>query len=518
MELSTSVIDFWKANPSYWICIDKKIQKEADEKICSDFLSLNPYKQNLIGQIIYLDQFSRHFQRGGKITEEDVTVNREEAVCLVLSNRPSLPKMDEVEIVFALMPFKHIQEYNFIFEFLHTTWLPLKGKSLLEYPLLHKFYMDTYKKAFTLECVRENLIVEHPFLSYDKEICEVHPDEYQEEDWSVDHPLDKGSSAEILSKYLSSNTKAKGKVAVSLSGGVDSMVMLYLLVQQKANPIAIHIVYGNRKESQEEYKFLSHYCYKLNVPLYVYKIQWLKRGEVDRKFYEQMTRDIRFFVYKAINLPVCLGHIQDDVVENIWTNFANGKHLHNLKKMEKEEVQQEVCILRPFLEAEKKDIYQVSKEFGIPYLKNTTPSWSNRGKFREHFHSSTLVQFGEGVDKKVVEVASFYEKQNQMLLKLLYEPIIQSFNKKDMTLDISPAIQADLDASGWSYIFETMCHKELAVSKPSIHSVKNFCERLQSFYKKKERIQVDLNKNLSLTVYSNSYEKEKVYLQFWKNI
>lgn len=506
--MSTTIIDFWKANPSYWITIEAKKQQEADEKICSEFLALNPYKQNLIGQVIFLDQFSRHFQRAGKITEEDVLVNREEAVCLIQSNLSYLLKMDETELVFALMPFKHLGLYKFIFQYLHTTWLPNNETTLLDNPLLHKFYMDTYKKAFTFDSVKENIHLVHPSSFTDsynpQNICSFYPDEYKEEGWNINHT---SPTIEKLLKSLDS-IKEEEKIVVSLSGGVDSMVMLALLsssnakVKVKKTPIAVHIVYGNRKESEDECQFLSEYCHKLNVPLLVYRIQWLKRGEVDRTFYESMTRDIRFFVYRAIEYPVCLGHIQDDVVENIWTNIANCKHLDNLKKIVKEEVQQGVCILRPFLEAEKKDIYQVSKELGIPYLKNTTPSWSNRGKFREEFHQSTLTQFGEKVDTKIIQFAEAIEKQNQMLLTLLYKPIFDSFKENYIT--ITPAVQADLDSSGWLFIFETISHKHLGISKPSLKSVGNFCSRLKTL--KEDQLYIDMTKQFSVKVMKQGKE------------
>ena len=97
--------------------------------------------------------------------------------------------------------------------------------------------------------------------------------------------------------------------------------MLALLARAKAPVQAVHLVYGNRKQSEDEYNFLVQFCAKLGVPLWVYRIKWLKRGEVDRQFYEDMTRDLRFMTYRAVGQMigeqeprVLMGHITDDVV------------------------------------------------------------------------------------------------------------------------------------------------------------------------------------------------------------
>ena len=67
-------------------------------------------------------------------------------------------------------------------------------------------------------------------------------------------------------------------IIISLSGGVDSMVTLFLLnnlvINKQINNeiVASHIIYGNRNESNFEFSFIKYYCSKLNVKLYYYNI------------------------------------------------------------------------------------------------------------------------------------------------------------------------------------------------------------------------------------------------------
>jgi hypothetical protein len=166
------------------------------------------------------------------------------------------------------------------------------------------------------------------------------------------------------------------------------------------------------------------------------------------------------------------------MIENIWTNFAHGTHLDHLVKMKPLEYMDGVHIHRPWLDVKKSTIYEVSEALGIPYLKNTTPVWSNRGKFRDTFYAATHTQFGVGVDAKILESATAISKQAAIIEKLLYKPIYDSWNSESRTLDITPGVRAELDANGWSRIFTTICHSMLKSSKPSIHSCAEFTKRI----------------------------------------
>lgn len=489
--MSTNIIDFWKSHRDYWITPPSK-QQEVDKLICDKFWTYVWTSENLIGQIIYLDQFSRHFARVKLLTEAEVSKRRHIIVDIIKHHLDSLKVMDEVEIVFALMPFKHLKQYDFIFDYLHEEWL--QSQHICSFPELQRFYIDTYKKAFTFEAVKADIISSHSLSSYDAAlICDYYPDEYVSDRWINLSLESENSSIKKLIRLLPQNRKA----TVSLSGGVDSMVMLLLLKKSGADVSAIHIIYGNRLESEHEYRFLANFCYKLGVPLFVYRIKWLRRGEIDRVFYEDMTRDLRFYAYRAIGeTTILLGHIRDDVIENIWTNIAHCHHLDNLKKMEAQEIQHGVRLMRPLLEANKDDIYEVSNYLAIPYLKNTTPSWSNRGKFREHFHGAVIKQFGENIDNKIIEFAEAVESQNKLLNMLLYDPIYNSF--KDNCVDITTGIKAKLEASSWLKVFEHICHMKLSRARPSIKCMRHFCTRLYSRWGKE--LNLDMGGDLKIKI------------------
>ena len=528
---SSHIIHFWESNPAYHIPITQNQKAAADQAIYDEFWGYDYEGETLAGRVIFLDQFQRHFQRvlgPAAITDEQILKSREEAVDDVERNADELICQNEIELIACLMPFKHLGRFSYIFEYLHNTYLPDKGwssdeESLLKhYPKLSRFYADTYKKAFTDATIPKYMIRDpwHPIDQYDAaEICEsdARPPADTAE-LAIQVASDPQAAA--LAKLLA-DACAGSQPIVSLSGGVDSMVALTLLKAFGAAPVAVHIIYGNRASYSAEYSFISTYCKHIQVPLYAYEIPYIKRDSAPREFYEAATRELRFATYRAVAkelaetatpaqtpegvklspLPakVILGHIKDDVVENVWTNFAKAQHLDNLAKMEPQEEQLGVTLLRPLLAVSKDIIIDTAASIGIPYLKNTTPAWSNRGKFREHFYEATHEQYGEQVDSAVLSAAATLKAQAAIIDKLLYEPVYASWNSYTKSIIVTKTMRIVLDTTGWCKIFEYVCHKFLGISRPSIHAVREFERRLAN-KDGAAQIRVNMKKDLQIIV------------------
>jgi tRNA(Ile)-lysidine synthetase-like protein len=533
-----NVYDFWFNNPSYWIPISNKDKEKVDKIIYEKFY--NPIYINItnnisflefnnktfIGFIIFQDQFYKHFARHQLInsikTDFDDTIIYNIRTTLSQKILSSVDKIflqtTEIELLFILMLFKHVKNYKYVIENC-LLWCTHHNYSIHQKFYLSKFFNDTYKKMYDFDYI-SNIVKLFNQSNYPIEfdpvnICDYFPAQFIEQDWlnslNLLHP-----NIQTLSNNLFSTIDTNNTIIVSLSGGVDSMVTLFLLNNLAQNKkieneiVACHIVYGNRTESNYEFNFIKYYCSKLNVKLYYYNIEYLTRKNIDRDFYEKITRDIRFNLYKSVskylnadNFSVYLGHIKDDVIENIWSNFSKGQHLFDLKKMKISSVQEGVKIIRPFLNISKSIIFQIAHDCYIPYLKNTTPEWSNRGKFRNRFYQETHIQYGDSVDEKIIQVADTLSTVGNILDNIIYKPIYKSYNHIDKTIDVSRAIEAQLDVNGWLNIMEYICHNFLQISKPSIHSIKQFVERLNknNFTTQKEKMKFQLKSNLQIILY-----------------
>lgn len=469
-----TILAFWKSHPEYWIACAK--EAEADALITSLYFPQFVDELPWLEAVIYCDQFMRHFSRCTVtgVTEADVGAARRHASELVEKHTAELLTLPEDELMFALMVWKHVGAWDRIFGALHT-WLP-EGRAFTEFPVLNRFYKDTYTKMFEVRGIGEVSCVSNIGL-WKSAICEVCPPRFA---W--------GHGEAVPPKGVEMMTALRGVARdgvlwVSLSGGVDSNLLCALGRRAGLDTRAIHIVYGNRDVAEQEAAFVADLCATLGVTLYVYRVPWIRRCSADRTFYETITRRIRFAVYRAVTDQVCLGHIREDIVENVWTNFAHGAHLENLAKMSAAEMEDGVRVLRPWLTFKKADVYTVADALYLPHLKNTTPAWSNRGKFRDAFYASTHTQYGVDVDTKVLEVAAALKSQAEMLERLLYEPIFASLY--DSIVDVTPIFTVGgIDAHGWLRVMMHFCHEHLGISKPSIHACADLAVRISKPFQK----------------------------------
>lgn len=178
-------------------------------------------------------------------------------------------------------------------------------------------------------------------------------------------------------------------IAVSISGGVDSMVLSYITqrvcLEQGKQMILLHICYNNRECCSNEVQFLKEWANFLDVPLYIRTIDEIKRERSTqfRTMYEEVTRKIRFSFYKHFNCPVILGHNRDDTFENMFSNLSKCIHFDNLAGMSDISKEDDVYILRPFLSIDKYNLVAYADKLNIPHLYDSTPPWSRRGKTRD---------------------------------------------------------------------------------------------------------------------------------------
>jgi tRNA(Ile)-lysidine synthase TilS/MesJ len=136
----------------------------------------------------------------------------------------------------------------------------------------------------------------------------------------------------------------------------------------------------------------------MDLPLYIRKVDEIQRDvKCDRSFYEKITKEIRFNAYKFLDRPVVLGHNKDDCLENIFSNIKKCQNYDNLNGMLSISYQKEVTLVRPMLSISKKQIIEIANQCNIPYLEDSTPSWSERGKMRDE-----LIPFLNNFDSRII--------------------------------------------------------------------------------------------------------------------
>ncbi len=221
------------------------------------------------------------------------------------------------------------------------------------------------------------------------------------------------------------------KFIVSLSGGVDSMVLISIIKVLGYEVIGLHINYNNREESVEEENFLKEWCKYNNIPLYVKSIQHLKRGTCKRSLYEDVTKNIRLDFYREIMMRenvknILLAHHKDDIIENIFANVCRGRYILDLAVIKEKSIINNININRPMIDYYKDIIYAFAELYQIPYFRDTTPDWSVRGKYRNKIYPLIQDTFGKNIKYNLLELNRQSDEWNGLIQEKIIKPFMDN--------------------------------------------------------------------------------------------
>lgn len=162
------------------------------------------------------------------------------------------------------------------------------------------------------------------------------------------------------------------KLLVAVSTGVDSMVLLHLLEQQKIQIGIVHVNHQLRTESNDEALFLREYCREHQLPFYL-KI-WEQPAKEN---IEAQARSLRYAFFETImeqeNYDVLLtAHHGDDQLETLLMRLARGGSLIGHSGIARQQPFGTGTLLRPLLSFSKEEIYCYAKEKNLTYFEDAT--------------------------------------------------------------------------------------------------------------------------------------------------
>jgi tRNA(Ile)-lysidine synthase len=145
---------------------------------------------------------------------------------------------------------------------------------------------------------------------------------------------------------------------VACSGGVDSMVLLYLAKKYKLPIHILHVNYNLRGiESTKDAAFLNEYCLKNNLPISIHEVQLKEQLLQNGGNLQNEARKIRYEFFKdKLNenqkSKLLIAHHLDDQIETFWLQLYRGSGLKGMAGMK----QFNGDFVRPLLNISKKDL------------------------------------------------------------------------------------------------------------------------------------------------------------------
>lgn len=469
-----------------------------------------------VAAIIALDQFSRHVTRHYAGQECAIPPQTElDARAYQTAQMFTEDHGEEIRCgmvplpmyVFALMPYRHastLSSVKYVQECIDNSVTMEEQMDAM----IRRFRKATNRRMAVLQDEARRTGVS---VADEENGSRAASNEFTDEDILENFPFEADMSpakSHIVHKTVASflgdrgmqpNGKQPGKptsVIVSLSGGVDSMVIAHILAHLRDESnyhlkiVAVHIDYANRPESGAEAAYVSRYCDLLGLDYKCRRIDEVTRGVTARDDYERIARAARYSMYRqtvkenlngdsSTEVGVMLGHHRGDLRENVLSNSHKGCGPLDLSGMTSVSRNDGVVIYRPLLSLEKKEIFDYAHSFGVPYFKDTTPHWSTRGKLRNKLLPLLQEIYGEGSMENLSTLATESDEARELLYTTVLAPFLDQVEHKPMGITFATQPWKDQGLFFWKFVLREALHSA-GLGMFSDKSVVAFLERVQA--------------------------------------
>ncbi len=182
---------------------------------------------------------------------------------------------------------------------------------------------------------------------------------------------------EATAQFLSAAGNLRGaRVAVGLSGGVDSVVLLDVLrrlAQEFGYTLsAVHVHHGISPNADRWAKFAGRLCRDAGIPLTTRRVTLRQRG----RGLEAAAREARYDAYTRLPTDViALAHHLDDQAETVLLNLLRGAGVRGASGMRGEGVRlgadgRAIRLLRPLLEVPREAIVAYAKAQRLDWVED----------------------------------------------------------------------------------------------------------------------------------------------------
>jgi tRNA(Ile)-lysidine synthase len=243
------------------------------------------------------------------------------------------------------------------------------------------------------------------------------------------------------------------KIIVGVSGGPDSLALLYLLNNLKKElKISLHIAHLDhclRKESHRDRKFVENLAGQLNLPVTVSCID-VKKIAKQGGSQEEIARNVRLnFLFKIAQkikaTKIALGHNLDDQAETVLMRILRGTGLFGLGAILPKRKISGFTVIRPLIEIKRRDIEVFLKKKGIkPRI-----DFSNQKDiyFRNKIRNRLLPLLEKEYNRNIKEMLSNLAESASLdydYLNQITQKIVRKIQKRivlDKFFKLHPALQ-----------------------------------------------------------------------------
>jgi tRNA(Ile)-lysidine synthase len=185
----------------------------------------------------------------------------------------------------------------------------------------------------------------------------------------------------MLNQFLENITKKElfepnQKILLAVSGGIDSMVMLYLFEKSGFDYGIVHCNFQLRgDESDQDEEFVKKQVLIHGVPSFFKRFDTEEYAQINGISIEMAARDLRYEYFEKIRIEhhydfIATAHHSDDLIETFFLNLSRKTGIKGLTGIKDKSGK----IIRPLLFASRDEIEKFASENYIEFREDSTNS------------------------------------------------------------------------------------------------------------------------------------------------
>lgn len=197
------------------------------------------------------------------------------------------------------------------------------------------------------------------------------------------------------------------KIIAAVSGGIDSMVMLDLLVHLqklwKLEIVVAHVNFQLRgKESDGDEQFVQKIAKAYAFPFYSQQTDTKSIAEKHKRSVQETAREIRYSFFDTLKKSlqadvVATAHNANDNAETMLINLLRGSGIDGLAGIPP----RRSCIIRPLLSVTRKEIVQYSKSMNVKFRNDSSNAKDDYT--RNFLRNAIIPQLEERINPSLTE-------------------------------------------------------------------------------------------------------------------
>lgn len=249
----------------------------------------------------------------------------------------------------------------------------------------------------------------------------------------------------MLNRFRFDLIKKNDSLLLAISGGIDSMVLLDIIVKLKERLnliVAIaHVDHQKRESSKDDCDFVIDAAKNLNLPFFVKNLE--SRGEENFHNYAHKQRYEFFYqIAKENNInKIVLAHNANDNAETVLMRLSRGSSYEGYRGILAKTKYKDIEIIRPLITVPRSEIAVYQQVNLVAYQNDPTNELDDytRNRYRHHILPLLMEENPRFLDK--IQQFSLYQSQSYELIDSLSSQFLVNNQMAKNELKISELLK-----------------------------------------------------------------------------